>query len=271
MPAQFGLDFRPAGQRIGEPVFDVIPGTSRVTRFIPGQDPIYNLTGNRPGPPTRSYGWGPGDLGNEFYPGSRAPAPQPITQQAAIPGPRTAARMGRAGVDMQRIRSAARLAGRGFGLELAFGGALTVAGGFMGAAQWGARTGLEEDYVGGAVYGASKEFGANFLGAIPGAFIGGFVGSFGGPIGATIGAMAGGIAGYLGGSSLADPVARNLGFAARAITRDLRTTDRIQFGGDFRDTRAAYTMRQSAVMEMSASMLNARQYLGNEAAFLHER
>lgn len=44
---------------------------------------------------------------------------------------------------------------------------------------------------------------------------------------------------------------------------------RINMGGDYEDTQAAYTMRQMAAQSMSGSMLNARRYLGQEAAFLH--
>lgn len=45
---------------------------------------------------------------------------------------------------------------------------------------------------------------------------------------------------------------------------------RQNFGGDYRDTQIAYTMRQSAAREMSRSLLNARQWLGQESAFMHQ-
>jgi hypothetical protein len=40
-------------------------------------------------------------------------------------------------------------------------------------------------------------------------------------------------------------------------------------GGDYQDTQVAWTMRQRAAQEMSGSLLNARQYLGKEAALMH--
>lgn len=43
---------------------------------------------------------------------------------------------------------------------------------------------------------------------------------------------------------------------------------RVNFGGDYRDTATAHTMRQVAAREMSASLMNARQWLGQEAAFM---
>src|SRR5208337_410423 len=45
---------------------------------------------------------------------------------------------------------------------------------------------------------------------------------------------------------------------------------RVNFGGDYRDTVTAHTMRQVAAREMSASLMNARQWLGQEGAFMHQ-
>jgi hypothetical protein len=45
---------------------------------------------------------------------------------------------------------------------------------------------------------------------------------------------------------------------------------RANFGGDYRDTQVAYTMRQTAAREMSGSLMNARQWLGQEGAFMHQ-
>ncbi len=153
-------------------------------------------------------------------------------------------------------------------------GALTIAGGIMGAAQWGAPTGREEDYVGGAVFGATREFGANaasLVGATFGAAIGSILPGVGTGIGAVVGGVVGGVGGYMAGTALSTDPARALGMGARAIVRTARATDRIQFGGSFMDTREAFTMRQMAIQEMSGSMLNARQFLGNEAILLHDR
>jgi hypothetical protein len=42
------------------------------------------------------------------------------------------------------------------------------------------------------------------------------------------------------------------------------------WAGDFEDYQAAYTMRQRAAQEMNSSLLNARRYLGQEAALFHQ-
>lgn len=45
---------------------------------------------------------------------------------------------------------------------------------------------------------------------------------------------------------------------------------RMKMGGDYEDTEVAYTMRQRAAQEMGRSLLNARRYLGSEAAMFHQ-
>ena len=173
-----------------------------------------------------------------------------------------------------REASAGFLKGAAIPLELAIGAAFVVAGGITGAAEWGAPTGLGEDYVGGAVYGATKAAGSA-LGMSVGAFVGGTIGTLipVPVIGTAFGSIAGSIVGTIVGDSIGGKVfggpAKEFGMAARAVVRTSRAVDRIQFGGSFVDSRAAFTMRQAAVQEMSSSMLNARQYLGNEASFLH--
>lgn len=164
-------------------------------------------------------------------------------------------------------------------LEGAFIGGITAAGAIEGSAQWGAPTGLQEDYVGGAVYGASKGLGTGVggsIGGLAGSTAGAAIGTMILPgVGTVVGSLIGGVAGYMsgemGGSALMQPMARNLGLGARAIVRTSRAVDTVQFGGNFTDSRGAYTMRQRAVQDMSGSMMNARQFLGNEAIFLHER
>lgn len=146
-----------------------------------------------------------------------------------------------------------------------------IAGSAMtGAAQWGSQTGLEEDYVGGAAYGAVRETGALGLSSA-GSLIGTVIGAPLGVPGAMAGAMIGGVGGYILGGIGFNKAATEIGMGVRATVASARMMDRLQFGGSFQDTQQAYTMRQRAIQEMSGSMLNARQYLGNEAAFLHER
>jgi hypothetical protein len=172
------------------------------------------------------------------------------------------------------MKFAAKAGLRGLPLELAFAGAFAVAGAITGAAAWGAPTGLSEDYVGGAIYGGVKA-GGSAAGMVAGSLVGGVVGSvipgIGTVIGTTVGAIAGSFAGDFAGAKLFDEPARQLGLGARAVVQTARAIDRVQFGGSFVDSRAAFTMRQAAVQDMSQSMMNARQYLGNEAIFLHER
>lgn len=44
----------------------------------------------------------------------------------------------------------------------------------------------------------------------------------------------------------------------------------VNMGGDYEDTRIAYTMRQRAAQELGTSVLNARQWLGKEAVLMHQ-
>ena len=104
-----------------------------------------------------------------------------------------------------------------------------------------------------------------------GAVIGGSIGTalgfvFGGHpiIGNIVGSTIGGKAG-----EIFDPGLNAQANLELQISRTANVARRVNFGGDFEDTQQAYTMRQQAVQEMSGSLMNARQYLGNEAAFFH--
>jgi hypothetical protein len=67
-----------------------------------------------------------------------------------------------------------------------------------------------------------------------------------------------------------DPVLKEtVGKGLQALHDFGRNSSRLNTGGNYRDTQVACTMRQAAVQEMSHSLLNARQYLGREAAYLH--
>jgi hypothetical protein len=97
----------------------------------------------------------------------------------------------------------------------------------------------------------------------------GMLETVGGMVGAGIGASLLGLPGELiGGFAGAElgKVASVLDYAtnARAQGRYLN------FGAGYKDTEQAYTMRQRAVQEMGRSVLNARQYLGKEAALFHQ-
>jgi hypothetical protein len=44
----------------------------------------------------------------------------------------------------------------------------------------------------------------------------------------------------------------------------------VNMGGNYEDTRIAYTMRQRAAQEMGSSSMNARSWLGQESVLLHQ-
>ena len=134
----------------------------------------------------------------------------------------------------------------------------------------------------------AREFGAKYNDPTA-VFIGGTLGFrrarnrnvvavIGGSIGTALGFALGGhpIIGNIVGSTIGGKIGEiwDPGLNAQAnlelqISRTANVARRVNFGGDFEDTQQAYTMRQQAVQEMSGSLMNARQYLGNEAAFFH--
>lgn len=145
------------------------------------------------------------------------------------------------------------------------------------SAEWGTRTGFQEDYVGGFKYGFEQGK-SKLIGSVVGETIGTVIG---GAIGAAIPipgaapflAMAGGMVGAtFGGDAFASFNQRadyEKGRFASYATAGVLAKRKVQFGRGFRDSEEAYTMRQMAVQEMAGSLLNARQYLGNEAFFFH--
>ena len=89
-------------------------------------------------------------------------------------------------------------------------------------------------------------------------------------IGSAVGAALGGGLGALAGGLVGDTMAQTgVGKAVQYFTDAGLNMPRLHTGGDYQDTEQAYTMRQAAAQEMSRSLLNARQYLGKEAAFMH--
>lgn len=90
-------------------------------------------------------------------------------------------------------------------------------------------------------------------------------------LGGAVGMMIAGPAGAVVGAMLADPVGRNFAeHTYAAATHEGRMLRNLQTGGDYVDTPIAYTMRQRGLQELSSSLLNARQYLGQEANLLHQ-
>ncbi|MGC1582164.1 MAG: hypothetical protein WA766_11805 [Candidatus Acidiferrales bacterium] len=152
-----------------------------------------------------------------------------------------------------RMGTGSAFRGAKIGYEMGFkGGSLFVIGG----AAYGAYTAPRHHKISEAL-GQGTSFGVTSL-------LGGVIGgAVGGPIGAYVGSFA---AQILAESTVANGIA---GIVQPIV--DFGTNMRKQrFGGDYRDTQTAYTMRGAAAREMSRSLLNARQWLGQESAFLHQ-
>lgn len=161
---------------------------------------------------------------------------------------------------MRGFRSTAGQLGRGsltrgvrIGYEMGFkGGSLFVIGG----AAYGVATAPRGHALSEGI-GQGLSFGVTSL-------IGGAAGELlGGPIGAYIGSFAGQI---IGESTMAKAIAGTI----QPMVDFGSNMRRARFGGDYRDTQTAYTMRSTAAREMSRSLMNARQWLGVEASFLHQ-
>jgi len=90
--------------------------------------------------------------------------------------------------------------------------------------------------------------------------------AFGGAAGGLLFGMPGEIAGQIIGGTVGERVGSTL-----KPLEDLgHQAYHLNFGGEYKDTEVAWTMRQRAVQEMGSSALNARQYLGKEAALMHQ-
>ena len=92
----------------------------------------------------------------------------------------------------------------------------------------------------------------------------------GGMLGAAVGGLMLGLPGELIGGWVGGTAGEKVGAAVHAFTDIAHSAQHLNFGGHYQDTQEAFTMRQRAVQEMSTSLLNARQYLGKEAALLHQ-
>jgi hypothetical protein len=114
-----------------------------------------------------------------------------------------------------------------------------------------------------AAYNAAKAPRGEKLGTFAGRMTGDLIGATAGALmfGAP-GAFAGTL---LFGSRIGEAVT---GTFARAQSH-LQRKNTLEMGGKYYDFSAARTMRQAAAAEMSGSLLNARQSLGQEAAMFH--
>jgi len=153
-------------------------------------------------------------------------------------------------------------------ITTALGVGSTIGQAVSKSAEWGTASGHEEDYAGGAVFGARLGI-AQAIGGLGMEAVGGLLGSAFGPMGSMAGQIIGSIGGNIAGDYFFKRSAYEHGLQTSYATAGAIAKRKVQFGRGFRDTEEAYTMRQAAVQEMAGSLLNARQYLGNEAYFLH--
>ncbi len=130
---------------------------------------------------------------------------------------------------------------------------------------------------------------SHFKGMMPIATIQGIVGGFTAARGHKVSGAMGGFAKGMGfavgdliGTALGGPM---LGYAVGAAGERVgagfeeglqmlhdfaNKVKHINMGGNYEDTEIAYTMRHRAAQELGSSALNARQWLGKEAAFMHQ-
>jgi hypothetical protein len=89
-------------------------------------------------------------------------------------------------------------------------------------------------------------------------------------IGTAAGALIGGLPGAIVGGMLGNQMPGGEITSGIQWFHDLaRDHRRINLGQGYQDTQVAYTMRQAAVRELSGSLMNARQYLGQEGVLSH--
>jgi hypothetical protein len=144
--------------------------------------------------------------------------------------------------------------------------------------------GLAKQMAGWSMFGPGAKFGMNLGGwaaARTGISAGGAVGKIPGikkvaatAVGRFAGAAVGGSIGWLLGGFIAmEAVAWTVGFAihtlptfAKQYKSDMSSSG---YGGDYKDSAGAATMRQRSLQVMGKSFVNARSALGQEASLLH--
>jgi hypothetical protein len=98
----------------------------------------------------------------------------------------------------------------------------------------------------------------------------GIAAGLGVPLAALAGGVVGGPVGALAATLLLGPALEsNMAKGLQSFAEFGRNQRRLETGG-YKDTARAYTMRQRAAQELSGSLLNARQILGREAAYMHQ-
>ena len=89
-------------------------------------------------------------------------------------------------------------------------------------------------------------------------------------MGGAVGGLLFGMPGEIAGQIIGGTVGEKIGSTLKPIEDLGHQAYHLNFGGNYEDTEVAWTMRQRAVQEMGSSALNARQYLGKEAALMHQ-
>jgi hypothetical protein len=89
-------------------------------------------------------------------------------------------------------------------------------------------------------------------------------------MGGAVGGLLFGMPGEIAGQIIGGTVGEKIGSTLKPIEDLGHQAYHLNFGGEYHDTEIAWTMRQRAVQEMGSSALNARQYLGKEAALMHQ-
>lgn len=117
--------------------------------------------------------------------------------------------------------------------------------------------------------GAIKSFSAP-KGHKTSAFASGVAATIAFSVGDVLGSMLGGPVGGLVLGSMTEIVGDKLGEAAQFLHDFKRNITHINMGGNYEDTRVAYTMRQRAAQEMGSSVMNARSWLGKEGLLMHQ-
>lgn len=126
--------------------------------------------------------------------------------------------------------------------------------------------------MGGRTVGAVAAVGTGYTGYYAGKWIGKGIGALiGGAIGNVPGAAIGGALGSFTGGMLLpyaiDPYVRKI---SKPINRLIMQSNRhVNFGGNFRDSAPAYTMRMRALQELEGGVSSATQWLGREAQLMH--
>lgn len=101
-------------------------------------------------------------------------------------------------------------------------------------------------------------------------FVGGAARTAAFAVGDVIGSMLGGPLMGMALGSITEHAGETVGDAVQFFNDFNKMTKHINMGGNYEDTRVAYTMRQRAAQEMGTSVMNARTYLGKEAALMHQ-